>query len=80
MHANTDTLLREGKTPFTHFLCIARVAGLQPVPFSGRPGDGRWTCKTVRRCGGEIVFDQEHAWDRHHDVLAFARPCGDRQQ
>lgn len=41
---------------------------------------GRWTCKTVRRCGGEIVFYQEHAWDRHHDVLAFARPSGDRQQ
>lgn len=33
----------------------------------------RWTLKVVRRCGGEIVSYQEHAWDRHHDVVAFTR-------
>lgn len=35
---------------------------------------GRWTCRAARRSGGEVVFYREHAWDRHHDVLAFARP------
>ncbi len=34
----------------------------------------RWTGKAVRRCGGLVVSYQEHAWDRHHDVIAFARP------
>ena len=32
-----------------------------------------WVCDAVKRCGGGVVRYQEHAWDRHHDVVAFAR-------
>lgn len=32
-----------------------------------------WICDAVQRCGGSVVFYREHAWDRHHDVVAFAR-------
>jgi SAM-dependent methyltransferase len=33
----------------------------------------RWVGKAVRRCGGKLCLYREHAWDRHHDVVAFAR-------
>lgn len=36
---------------------------------------GKWIGKAVRHCGGKLCFYREHAWDRHHDVVAFAREC-----
>lgn len=36
----------------------------------------RWMCDAVTRSGGHVISYNDHAWDRHHDVLAFARRAG----
>lgn len=33
----------------------------------------RWIIEAVERCGGSVVFYQDHAWDCHHDIVAFKR-------
>jgi len=39
----------------------------------------QWMHDAVERCGGSLVSYHDHAWDRHHDVLAFARTGGSRR-
>lgn len=36
----------------------------------------RWLIASIEHFGGEVVFYKDHAWDRHHDVVAFGLRCG----